>query len=79
MYEIRVYYTRFNMDPDYYMGDKGIAKRWKAKTPEELLKKWWLHLDKYEGDTYSVWDGDDLITGGAYDPDDYMIIEEYFE
>ena len=78
MYEIRVYYQRYNMNRDYYEGNKGIAKRWKAKTPGELLKKWELHAEKYEGETYSVWDGNQIILGGAYDPDDDEIIREYF-
>lgn len=81
MYEIRVYYTRYNMDPNYYGGTKGVWRRWKAKTPEELIRKWKEHLEKYAGDTYSVWDLNtgDMITGGAYDPGDVDYIEEYFK
>jgi len=78
MYEIRVYYQFANMDPDYYLGSKGIWRRWKARTPAELIRKWNLHLGKFEGETYSVWDGDKVITGGAYDPDDDLILLEYF-
>lgn len=77
-YEIRVYYERYNMDPDYYLGRKGIKRRWTARTPLELCAKWQLYLNDYEGDTYSVWDGDECITGGAYDPGDIEYIKEYF-
>lgn len=80
-YEIRVYYTRFNMDPDYYGGTKGIWRRWKAKTPEELIQKWRKHQPEYAGDTYSVWDlnYNCMIVGGAYDGGDLDYIEEYFK
>lgn len=78
MYEIRVYYQFGNMNEEYYLGDKGIRRRWKAKTPGELLRKWKLHLAVYEGETYSVWEDDNPIVGGAYDPDDDLIIKEYF-
>lgn len=78
MYEIRVYYQFANMNEDYYFGNKGIKRKWKAKTPEELLKKWNLHLDEFEGETYSVWEGNTSIIGGAYDPDDDLILLEYF-
>lgn len=77
MFEIRVYYQRYNMDYDYYSGDKCIKRRWKAKTKEELISKWKQHLKDFEGDTYSVWVGDEMILGGAYDPDDIDCIEEY--
>ena len=78
MLEIRVYYQRNNMDPDYYTGEDEIRHRWKAKTPEELLLKWEAHLGKYEGETYSVWDGNNLVVGGAYDPGDDKFIRDYF-
>ena len=78
MYEIRVYYQFANMDESYYFGNKGIRRKWKAKTPEELLRKWNLHLARYEGETYSVWENGNPIIGGAYDPDDDLIIMEYF-
>lgn len=78
MYEIRVYYQFANMDESYYFGNKGIRRKWKAKTPEELLRKWNLHLGKFEGETYSVWDNGEPILGGAYDPDDDLILLEYF-
>lgn len=80
-YEIRVFYTRFNMNPDYYGGTKGIRRRWKAKTSEELIRKWKEHLEEYEGDTYSIWDLNtgDIIIGGAYDEWDIDWIEDYFK
>ena len=77
-YEIRVYNKRYEMNPDYYHGKKGVRRKWKADTVEELLRKWRTHLIDYEGETYSVWDGENIITGGAYDPSDYEYIYEYF-
>lgn len=76
-YEIRVYYKRYNVSPDYYMGDKGIKRRWKAQSGHELVEKWKLHLADFEGDTYSVWHGNECIIGGAYDPSDDDYIYEY--
>lgn len=78
-YEIRVYYQRYNMDCDYYGGEKGIRRRWKAKSPEELLRKMRLHFEENEGETYSVWADDEMIIGGAWDSDDENCIIEYFD
>ena len=79
MFEIRVYYSRYNIDSDYYLGNKGIKRKWKAKTVEELIKKWAKHLDEFEGDTYSVWEGDECIIGGVYDPNDYLEICDQYD
>ena len=80
-YEIRIYNKRYNMHPYYYTGKKDIKLSIWCATPEELMSKWDELLEDYEGDTYSVWDSltDEIITGGAYDPNDWQIIEEYFE
>ena len=77
-YEIRVYYQRYNMDWDYYSGTKGIRRRWKAKSPEELLRKMRLHFEENEGETYSVCADDEMIIGGAWDGNDEDVVMEYF-
>ena len=80
-YEIRIYKERYNTHPDYYTGKKDIKLSVWCATPEELMSKWDELLEDYEGDTYSVWDSlvNEIITGGAYDPNDWQIIEDYFE
>lgn len=80
-YEIRIYNERFNMDPDYYEGTKDVRLVAWCNTPQELKERWEKLLKENEGETYSVWDceANEIITGGAYDPSDYMIIDEYFE
>lgn len=80
-YEIRIYNERFNIDQDYYTGNEDIKLSVWCGTPEELKEKWEELLDENEGETYSIWDHtiNDIIVGGAYDPNDYEIIDEYFE
>lgn len=46
-------------------------------TAEKMQQGWAELLEKYEGETYGVWDDDTLITGGAFDPNDISYIEEY--
>ena len=48
-------------------------------TAEKMQQGWAELLEKYEGETYGVWDDDTLITGGAFDPNDISYIEEYLE
>lgn len=74
MIEIRIFYEKL----DGRIGH--LVRTWKAKTPEELMKKWFTHLDDYEGNYYEVVDLDknEVITDWVYDPDDYLIIGEYF-
>lgn len=71
MFEINIFHERLD-------GELGhVIRKWKAKTPEELLKKWFMHLDYYEGSYYEVLDDKIIITDGVYDPDDYLIIGEW--
>lgn len=48
-------------------------------TAEKMQQGWAELLEKYEGETYGVWDDDTLITGGAFDPNDISYIEEYLK
>lgn len=48
-------------------------------TAEKMQQGWAELLEKYEGETYGVWDDDTLITGGAFDPDDISYIDEYLK
>lgn len=48
-------------------------------TAEKMQQGWAELLEKYEGETYGVWDDDTLIIGGAFDPDDISYIEEYLK
>ena len=79
-YEIRIYNERFNMDPNYYTGNEDIKLSVWCGIPKELKRKWEELLDENEGETYSICDhtANDIIVGGAYDPSDYEIIDEYF-
>ena len=71
MFEIKIFHEKLD-------GSIGhITHKWKAKIPNELLKKWFMHLDKYEGCYYEVSDNNDLITDWVYDPDDYLTIGEW--
>ena len=48
-------------------------------TAEKMQQGWAELLEKYEGETYGVWDDDTLIVGGAFDPNDISYIEEYLK
>lgn len=48
-------------------------------TAEKMQQGWAELLEKYEGETYGVWDDDTLIIGGAFDPNDISYIEEYLK
>lgn len=80
-YEIRVYNERFNMDEDYYMGDTDIKQQVLCNNRQELIKTWEKLLKTEEGETYSVWDctTNEIIVGGAFDPNDIDEIEYYFD
>lgn len=81
--ELRFYRQRYNMSRDYYTGDKGVYLTLYFPNEESLAKEWkkmfrtdvpyeghWL-----EGETYSAWDDEDnLLCGGAFDPDDLVLI-----
>ena len=80
-YEIRIFNELFNMDPDYYKGNEDIKFSVWCETSKELKEKWEELLKENEGETYSIWDHtvNEIIVGGAYDPNDWEIIDEYFE
>lgn len=48
-------------------------------TAEKLQEGWAELLEKYEGETYGVWDDDVCIVAGAFDPDDISFIEDHLE
>ena len=82
MIELRFYRERYNMNPDYYLGDKDIYCRLYFKNIYELRKKWKMLFEVngncLAGETYSAWDKyGDVLCGGAFDPDDITIITEY--
>jgi hypothetical protein len=89
-YAIRVYKAKYSFDryDDYiYMLPESkvdtndiLVERW-ADTIEELIKKWYVLVDKYEGYTYCVKDveHDSVIIGGVFDPGDVECLEEYKE
>ena len=79
---IRFYRERYNMDRDYYTGNYDIYKRFAFDNVDDLRRCWQAILHDHEGETYSAWLGnrscDELLCGGAFDPDDINIIEEAF-
>lgn len=79
-YEIRFYNERYNMDFDYYTGNDDIKKSVWCDTPTKLKDTLWELLKTEEGETYSVWDHttEDIIIGGAFDPNDIDSVEYYF-
>lgn len=89
-YAIRVYKAKYSFDryDDYiYMLPEAevdtndvLVERW-ADTIEEIIKQWYILINKYEGYTYCVKDvGDDsVIIGGVFDPGDVDCLEEYKE
>ena len=80
MYEIRIFNERFNMDPNYYEGNKDVKIKIQCETSKELIEKWEELLETEEGETYAVWEinGNDsgIIVAGAFDPNDIGIIQE---
>ena len=79
--EFRFYRQRYNTDPAYYTGDKDVYLNFVYPTEESLLADWHNLFEKgfdgriLEGETYSAWDEyDNLICGGAFDPDDINYI-----
>ena len=79
-YEIKIYNERYNMDVDYYTGNKDIKKSIWCDTPENLINTMYDLLETEEGETYSVWDHTigDIIVGGAFDPNDIDSVNDYF-
>lgn len=79
-YEIRIYNERYNVDRNYYTGNEDIKKSVWCDTPTNLVDKWYELLKTEEGETYSVWDHtvNDIIVGGAFDPNDIDWINDYY-
>lgn len=73
---LRFYRERYNMDEDYYTGDKDIYAMIKYPRFFELQSDWKWLLEKFAGETYSCWLEDKLLCGGAFDPDDLAYIDE---
>lgn len=80
-YEIRIYNERYNMDVNYYTGNNDIKKSIWCDTPENLIDTMYDLLETEEGETYSVWDHttEDIIIGGAFDPNDIGSVNDYFD
>lgn len=78
-YEIRIFKERFNINPDYYQGNEDVWKRIFADNKTALCHKWIENYKEYEGETYSVWDGDQMIVGGPFDQSDIDTILEYLD
>lgn len=78
--ELRFFRERYNMDPDYYEGNRDVYARFYFKSIGELKEHWKELMESnhhwFEGETYSAWCGKDILCGGAFDPDDIQIIEE---
>jgi hypothetical protein len=83
--ELRFYRQRYNMDPDYYTGKKGIYLTLHFPNLQALKDEWDKMFDDYTpyeghwlaGETYSAWTDDgEMVCGGAFDPDDIEIIAE---
>ena len=78
--ELRFFRKRYCMDMNYYTGDKDVYCRLYFRSIKELREKW-KHLfeaEDYvlEGETYSAWAGNEMLCGGAFDPDDIDFIED---
>lgn len=80
-FEIRIFNERFNVEYDYCTGNEDVCLSVKVDTSEELYAKWEELIKEYEGDSYAVWDhkNKQTIVWGAYDPNDWQILDEYFE
>lgn len=86
MIELRFFRRRYDMDFDYYAGNRDVYCRLYFKDIKELKAKW-RHImcaDKHalEGETYSAWYKRGkicwILCGGAFDPDDIdYIVDEY--
>ena len=79
---LRFYRERYNMDVWYYTGDEDIYHHVKLDDLDDLKRCWNALVHDYEGETYSAWLGkrtcEDILCGGAFDPDDITIIEEEY-
>lgn len=69
-YRIRFYRERCNMNHSYYTGTDDVYMIVRVDDEENLINVLNSLLEHYEGETYSVWQGQDLLTGGAFDRND---------
>lgn len=77
MYELMIFYNK-ECEERIYMDATQATHRMTVETPEELCKLWSALLRDYEGATYSIWDRDECILAGAYDPMDIGSLNDYF-
>ena len=80
MYKIYIYEDMPCREEYYRNPSSDIATETHLYSSAEKMQQGWAELlEKYEGETYGVWDDDTLITGGAFDPNDISYIEEYLK
>lgn len=80
MYKIYIYEDTPCREEYYRNPSSDIATETHLYSSAEKMQQGWTELlEKYEGETYGVWDDDTLITGGAFDPNDISYIEEYLK
>lgn len=80
MYKIYIYEDTPCREEYYRNPSSDIATETHLYNTAEKMQQGWAELlEKYEGETYGVWDDDTLITGGAFDPDDISYIDEYLK
>lgn len=80
MYKIYIYEDTPCREEYYRNPSSDIATETHLYNTAEKMQQGWAELlEKYEGETYGVWDDDTLITGGALDPDDISYIDEYLK
>lgn len=80
MYKIYIYEDTPCREEYYRNPSSDIATETHLYNTAEKMQQGWAELlEKYEGETYGVWDDDTLIIGGAFDPNDISYIEEYLK
>lgn len=80
MYKIYIYEDTPCREEYYRSPSSDIATETHLYNTAEKMQQGWAELlEKYEGETYGVWDDDTLIIGGAFDPNDISYIEEYLK
>lgn len=80
MYKIYIYEDTPCREEYYRNPSSDIATETHLYNTAEKMQQGWAELlEKYEGETYGVWDDDTLIIGGAFDPNDISHIEEYLK
>ena len=81
--ELRFYRQRYNTNRSYYTGNNDVYLTLFFPNEEALVNEWknMFRTDRpyeghwLEGETYSAWDDEDnLLCGGAFDPDDLALI-----